>query len=407
MIDRLRALPTPLYFLFAGTTVTRLGAFVFPYLTIYLSAARGFATSEVGLVLSVGSLGLLLGNLVGGWLTDCWSRVGTLVVALLVNAVGFAFLAAPWQELWPYALFLFVGYLGSGMYPPAAQTLIADLTDEAIRPFAYTVNYVCINLGMGVGPLLGGVLAASSYAWLFIGDVATSLCCALLIAVGVRGLASRRRVAGTAPALRIGYVGVWRRHPRVFLFGLANFFLIAPLMGLEYAVPLLVKTEFAAPLHYVGVVYTINAACILGLSFLVERWLRGRTELPWMAVAGVLWTAGLAMLHVGFSVPALLLCTVVWTCGEIVASILVPTFIARHTDPAVKGRFMALGDLVRSAAAVASPLGLGLVWEHHGASTVTAILLGLPVCGVLCYAGLALAARRGSGHLVAARVSGR
>ena len=47
-----------------------MGAFVFPYLTIYLSEARHYALDHVGLILSVGSVGLLLGNLSGGWLTD-------------------------------------------------------------------------------------------------------------------------------------------------------------------------------------------------------------------------------------------------------------------------------------------------------------------------------------------------
>ena len=86
-------LPKPLYFLYAGTIVTRMGAFVFPYLTIYLSEVREFGLDVVGLVLSVGSVGLLLGNLLGGWLTDRWSRKWTLIFALLLNALGFGALA--------------------------------------------------------------------------------------------------------------------------------------------------------------------------------------------------------------------------------------------------------------------------------------------------------------------------
>ena len=66
MLEKLRRMPRALYFLFAGTTITRLGAFVFPYLTIYLSEARGYGFDRVGLILSVGSLGLLGGNFAGG-----------------------------------------------------------------------------------------------------------------------------------------------------------------------------------------------------------------------------------------------------------------------------------------------------------------------------------------------------
>ena len=114
MRDQLRQLPRPLYYLFAGTTITRMGSFVFPYLTIYLSEARGYAVDRIGQILSVGSIGLLLGNFAGGWLTDRWSRKWTLVAALLLNAVGFAALSAGYETPVLYALALFIGYFGSG-----------------------------------------------------------------------------------------------------------------------------------------------------------------------------------------------------------------------------------------------------------------------------------------------------
>ena len=48
IIERFRQLPSPLYYLFAGTMITRMGAFVFPYLTIYLSEARGYGFATEG-----------------------------------------------------------------------------------------------------------------------------------------------------------------------------------------------------------------------------------------------------------------------------------------------------------------------------------------------------------------------
>ena len=48
MWEKFRSLPRSLYFLFAGTIVTRMGAFVFPYLTIYLSEERGYGFHTIG-----------------------------------------------------------------------------------------------------------------------------------------------------------------------------------------------------------------------------------------------------------------------------------------------------------------------------------------------------------------------
>ena len=395
MIGRLKQLPRPLFFLFAGTIVTRLGSFVFPYLTIYLSESRGYSYETVGVVLSVGSLGLLAGNFAGGVLTDGWSRKWTLIMALLLNASGFAGLALHYAHPWSYALFLFIGYLGSGLFTPAANTVIADVAPENIRPFAYTVNYFCINLGMGLGPLLGGFLATVSYRLIFVGDVVTSLVCAALILYGVSETKPFSTIAVNkrARAPRMTW-SVWRSNQTVVVFCFFYFFLIGPLMGMEFAVPLLVKQEFSSSLVYVGVVYTINASCILAFSFLIEKLVRGRDTILMMVVSGTLWTLGMSILLFGYSVAALLVCTAMWTIGEIIASILVPTFVASRVPAAFKGRFMALNDVVRSFAGVIFPIGLGLLWTYQSAQAVVLTITLLPVIGTVCYAALYLSCSR-------------
>lgn len=392
MIGEIRSLPRPLWYLFAGTAITRLGTFVFPLLTVYLSEARGFPVDAVGVILAVGSLGLLVGNLWGGWLSDEWSRKRTLVLALVLNALGFLGLAPGFASGWPYALFLFVGYLGSGMYTPAANTVVADLTSNEQRSFAYTVNYVCVNLGMALGPLLGGVLAGVAYSLVFLGDVATTCLCAVLIVFGVQETRGGAPSPGPSetPTACTSFVKVLARHRIVTACCFASFFLIAPLMGLQYAVPLLVKTVYSAELFWVGTVYTINAACILALSFVVERFVRHRNDFAMLAAAGLLWTGGLAILFAGNSLGALLACTVVWTLGEIVASIVLPTFLSRRVAPELKGRFLALLEAMRSTAGVVCPIALGAVWAHRGVPPVLAILLVLPILGTLCFVALGL-----------------
>ena len=396
MIEKLRRLDRPLWFLFAGTTVTRLGTFVFPLLTVYLSQVRDFPLDEVGLIMSVGSLGLLAGNFAGGWLADTWSRKSTLVIALIANAIGFFGLAFEYEAGFLYALLLFVGYFGSGMYTPAANTIIADMTSTDDRAFAYTVNYVCINLGMALGPLIGGVLADVAYRWVFLGDVGTTLICAGLILYGVvESRHERAKNRGGEPTEpRPSLWGTLGRHRLVTAFCFANFFIIAPLMGLEFSVPLLVKETYEVEALYIGIVYTINAACILALSFSIERVVRDRGDLAMMANAGLLWTAGLVILNVGHSLPALLICTAVWTVGEIIASVVVPTFISRRVASEYKGRFLALNDAMRSLASVLCPIVLGAIWEGHGERPVLLILLALPLLGTLSYVGMLVVGNR-------------
>lgn len=394
IFQTLCGLPRPLYFLFAGTVITRMGSFVFPYLTIYLSEERGYGYEMVGAVLSIGSLGLLAGNFAGGVLTDRWSRKLTLIAALLLNAFGFAGLAFHYFTPWLYALFLFGGYVGTGMFGPAANTMIADIAPSETRPFAYTVNYICVNLGMGLGPLLGGFLATISFKWIFIGDVVSSLACTALLGFGVADT-FRQRVTSehrsrdasqTSQTSQRMTWSIWRQNQTVVLFCLLYFFLIGPLMGMEFAVPLLIKKEFATSLIYIGFIYSINAACILAFSFLIEKWIRHRDEILMMVLSGVIWSLGMSVLFFGYSIASLMICTAIWTIGEIIASILVPNFIAGRVPTEFKGRFMALNDIVRSFAGVILPIGLGFLWAYYSASIVVLTITLLPIVGTICYA---------------------
>jgi MFS family permease len=372
--------------LYAGTIASRVGTFVVPYLTIYLSRERARPLAETGRIVSAGSVGLFVGNLLGGWLADHWSRKGTLLLALGLSAFGVAVLGQSHDAGWAYAGWLFVALLGTGMYGPAASAVIADATDGDARRRAYAIHYVCHNIGMGLGPILGGALAMAGFWWVFAGDVASTLTCAALLAVGLR--VATPHAAGREERRRPPW-HVWRRYPSVLAFLGAGFFVVAPLMGLEYAVPVFVDTELSEPLVFVGVVYSINAACILTLSLPIERWLRGRDEARMMTLAAVAWTAGLVILAVGASLPALLASTVVWTLGEIVASIVVPTYVARCVAPQARGRMLATGDALRSLAGVVMPIVLGLLWDGAGVDAVLLALVTVPAVGIAAFVAIA------------------
>lgn len=386
MRSRPGALPRPLLALYAGTIATRLGTFVVPYLTLYLSQTRGFDFSTTGRVIAAGGVGLLLGNVAGGWLADDIGRKATLLCALAVNILGVAALAFVLPSSMAYALALAIALAGAGMYTPAANAWIADLTAPAQRQRAYTINYICINVGMGIGPLLGGLLASASFRWLFVGDLATTVVCAAFIAGASAGPQPR---PPTGRWLRIrDELAPWRSPTalRVLAFCGASFFVIAPLMGMEYVVPLIVGTVLEQPLVLVGAVYTINATCILALGLPIDRLVRGADPRLMMALAGGLWALGLLLLARDLSAGALLGSTVVWTLGEIIASVVLPTYVSRHVEASVRGRILALPDVLRSLAGIVAPVGLGLVWEHAGVGVVLNVLVVTPAIGAVLYA---------------------
>src|SRR4029450_4475420 len=170
--QNLRSLPPAAWVLFGGTFVNRLGTFVMPFMTLYLTH-QGFSVPQAGLALAMYGIGGVGAQFLGGWPAD---RIGRR------TAIGFSMLGASvitlllWQAsslLLIYALMLLLA-LGPEMPRPAASALIADLVPSEQRVTAFALFRLAINVGWACGLTLGGLLADRSFDYLFIGDAATS-----------------------------------------------------------------------------------------------------------------------------------------------------------------------------------------------------------------------------------------
>ena len=97
------------------------------------------------------------------------------LVILTVGYAGYALVHEPWQGF----LVAAVSGIGVGGFWPSQSTLLAGLTPPEQRPAAFAMQRVVMNLGIGLGALTGGLIAATdspgSFTALFLLDAATFL----------------------------------------------------------------------------------------------------------------------------------------------------------------------------------------------------------------------------------------
>ncbi len=112
--------------LFAGTFVNRLGTFVLPFITLYLTTQQHSPVPQAGLAVAMYGVGGFAAQIVGGLLAD---RIGRR------NAIGFSMLgaAALTLVLWQattlvviYPVMVLLAFVAE-LHRPAAQALITDL----------------------------------------------------------------------------------------------------------------------------------------------------------------------------------------------------------------------------------------------------------------------------------------
>ncbi|GCE46008.1 putative MFS family arabinose efflux permease [Thermosporothrix hazakensis] len=401
MTANTQRLSRPLQFLIGGSFLNKLGEFVIPFLTIYLTSARGLSAGQASFIVSLYGLGLLLASLVGGFLTDLIGRRSTMTLSMILSSITMVILGSV-RHLVLITGLVFLLSLFTGMLRPAASAAIADLTrTPAERMRVYSLRYWANNVGASVGPLLAGFLAHFSYFIMFLGDAFSSFIFGALIWFGVpetRPRGSRKKQAGN------GKRGLLAALANPLLLCYATLILLNGTIYRQYSVALPLDMEaHGLGEQYYGMVLAVNGVVIVLASIPVNRFFERFSANSTLALAAVLLGCGFGMIALLQSFPWYLVSVVVWTLGELLSTPVENAVIADIAPAHLNGSYQGVHSAARSFATFTAPLIGGLVFEHLGPAYLWIGCLGMGLLVACCYLFLrALRARQQSHSLLEA-----
>jgi FSR family fosmidomycin resistance protein-like MFS transporter len=136
-----------------------------PVLLAVLAAPLGLSYGQIGLALTVYTLSGSLSQPVFGWLSDRFPGRPTVLagigVAWMLGCYVAVALAPSWLLLLPFFL---LAALGSGMFHPIG-TAGAGAAERSRAASATSVFFFCGQLGLAIGPALGGLLFQTAGHW--------------------------------------------------------------------------------------------------------------------------------------------------------------------------------------------------------------------------------------------------
>jgi len=352
-------MPRPFWFLWAGMLVTRAGNFVLPFLALYLTQELHLSLRQAGLAIGLFGAGGTLANVVGGYLSDHIGRRATLVTALGLGGLGMIALGAVHRlELLLPGIFLVA--LVTEMYRPAMQAAVSDLVAPQDRVRAFGLVYWVINVGFAIGLTLGGWMAQRSFAWLFIGDGATTLVFAVLIGLGVPETRPPRiaRPAHQAPPRPWAEFFAPYRDGRFMLFVALSFLFGLVFMQNATTLALDMVAHGVSKAGY-GTVLALNGIVIVLVQPFLGPSLARRSRSRVMA-------AGSALVGLGFGLNAVVHTTaqyaaavVIWTIGEMGVLPVANALVADLAPVERRGRYQgAYGSSFALAVCVAPAIGM-------------------------------------------------
>ena len=162
------------WILAAGRLLSGIGnGFTLFYAPIFFVNQVGLSSTLVGLALGSGSISGVIGRFLGGQGADSpqWGRRKTLLASAAISVLADVVLALTTNFPTLVLGNLLMGF-GIGMYWPATEAAIVDLTSPQQRNQAFAITRLADSLGLSLGVVLGGRLIASSgnYRSLFVID---------------------------------------------------------------------------------------------------------------------------------------------------------------------------------------------------------------------------------------------
>jgi predicted MFS family arabinose efflux permease len=360
-------LPRPVWILSLGGLANAVGnGLAFPFLVIYLHNVRGFSLGTAGLVLATtGAVSLLAGPAVGVVVDRIGGRA-TLAAALVLLAVGYGSYPLI-QEPWHAFLASAVAGLGNAGFWPSQSALLAGLTPPARRHAAFALQRVTRNLGIGLGGVMGGLIATTanptSFTVLFLLDAAT-----FLVFVAMLALVPEPELPDEDGTLAPGRYADVLRH-RVFL-GLVvlNVLFVSAGYAQFELLPVFAKNEAGVTEAGIGVIFLVNTLVIVLAQFPVAKELEGRRRMPALALMCVLWAAAWVVVFLGglwlealAAATAFGLAAVVFGLGECFQGPVQGALVADLAPPRLRGRYMAVSTISWDVGFIVGPAIGGFV----------------------------------------------
>jgi MFS family permease len=306
-----------IWILALGRLLSQTGSgFTLFYAPIFFVNQVGLSATQVGLGLGSASLSGVVGRFLGGSFADSqfWGRRRTLLLATVISAIASFVLAASGNFLVFVLGNLLMG-LGMGLYWPATESMVADLTRPDQRNEAYALNRLGDNLGLGLGVVLGGLLigATGAFRALFVIDGLSFL---IFWAIIFWAIAETNQETSHPPALK-----GWKQalqDQQLLIFVAVNILFTTYIVQVSSTLPLYLTNFVPTGTQKGFSPITISALFTWHLAFSVicqlpiARWLNRFSRPQSLMLSAAVWAMGFLCIWA----------TGVWPVGQLIWAIL-------------------------------------------------------------------------------------
>ena len=353
--------------------INRSGSMVLFFIMLYLTTELHISLESAGRIFSLFGLGAMGGSFLGGYLSDKYGTKKVQLFSLVFGGIGYIILGYVQSPLL-IGLMLFIIALVSESFRPASTTAMANACPPETRMRGFALNRLAINLGVSIGPTIGGFLALYDYIYLFWVQGLTSIAAAIFLFVMFHEpIESETTIQG---GVQIKIISPIR--DIIYL----QLLIIMLAIGITFnqlfnTWPVYLKESYQLREDNIGILLALNAIIIVLFEMPLIHRLGQDNLLRKMMIGSVLLCSGFGAILFFNSFTYAAFTVLIWSVGEMLVFPLLVTFIANRAHQKNRGSYMGMMTFTFSFSFVLGPLFGSWIYFNLGPSFLWFLLIFL------------------------------
>jgi MFS family permease len=368
--------------MFIGMLISSIGgSMIWPFLMIYASETLALPLSQVTSLMTINAISGLLSALIAGPLIDRLGRKWIMAFSLGMNGLAY-FLLSQADTYQGFAFLMGLSGAVNPLYRVGSDAMLADLIPKSQRIDAYALIRLSNNIGVALGPAIGGFIATRSYTVAFIGAMVGMVTYSILLSfLAKETLPKKKNGSGERPPPEKygGYLSILKDTP--FISFIIAFTLVTSCAILVWVLlGVYAKQNYGIPENLYGWIATTNAVMVVLFQIPITGLSKRYHNLKVIIVGAAFYTLAVTSISFGQGFWWFWSSMVVMTIGEMLLMPTSSTHVANLAPPDKRGRYMSIYGLTWGVAAGTAPLLGGFLSDAFGPRT---IWLGGGVAGLL------------------------
>ena len=354
---------------------------VLPFMALYAVQVLKVTVAEAGLILASYGIGALVSAPFAGKLSDRIGAVNLMRISLISSGL-FLFAYSFVTSFITFMALALIWAVIAESYRPASMSFISNAVLAERRKTAFALNRLAINLGMSIGPVIGGILSTINFSLLFYFDGLTS------VAAGIYLIFSGIKQQGiTEPSIENKLSDEPSNKKRSIVSNKKFLYYMIAIIPIQIvffqhigALPLFVVEQLGFSKSTFGFLMAINTVMIILIEVPLNDAMSLWPDWKSLTLGAILTGIGFGITIFAFNTYILIFSIVLWTFGEMIFFPSAGNYVAEISPENMRGEYMGYFQMTFSFSFMIGPLLGTIIYGDLGA---TVLWTGMFLLGML------------------------